>query len=237
MYVHQLIDPMKAPRKAEVAAARRSRAGSANRATPDTVLARPADRRGELVRAAYDLIADKGLEGLRTRDIAAAVGLNISTLHYHFDTKQALLAGVVEYVMQLFKSLHAQLPPGATPLDELRHLVEGQARHRRAESRVDVVMHELMLRSRRDPQVRTAFAALLRTWRGVVEGIVARCVRDHMLRDDLDPGTVSAVVTSFLIGANVQLGITPTTFGFDAAAHGLVTWLLAPAQGRSKRPR
>jgi len=201
------------------------------------VLAPPADRRGELVRAAFDLIADKGLEGLRTRDIAAAVGINISTLHYHFATKEALLAGVVEHVMQLFKSLHAPLPPGATPLDELRHLIAGQARDRRAESRVDVVMHELMLRSRRDPQVRTAFESLMRIWRAVVEAIVARCVRDHLVRDDLDPRTVSAVVTSFLIGANMQLGITPATFAFDAAAQGLVTWLIAPAPCGAKPPR
>jgi AcrR family transcriptional regulator len=228
---------MTTPRKTKRGPGGRQRSRSKSRAATPARPDAPADRRGELVRAAYDLIAEKGLEGLRTRDIAAHVGINISTLHYHFDTKEALLAGVVEYVTQLFKSLHAPLPPGATPLDELRHLITGQSRRRRVESRVDVVMHELMLRSRRDPQVRRAFESLMQTWRAVVEAIVARCLREYMIRDDVDPRTASAVVTSFLIGANVQLGITPTTFAFDHAARGLVTWLVAPAAARAKTPR
>src|SRR5204863_3934861 len=122
-----------------------------------------------LVRAAFEVIAEKGLEGLRTRDVADHVGINIATLHYYFDTKEALLAAVVEHVTRLFKSFHSPLPPGATSLDELRHLVLGQAHRRRAESQVDVVMQELMLRCRRDKQVRKAFEGLLFGWRAIVE--------------------------------------------------------------------
>jgi hypothetical protein len=38
-------------------------------------------RRQELVQAAFNLIAEHGFEGLRTRDVAAEVGVNIATLH------------------------------------------------------------------------------------------------------------------------------------------------------------
>jgi len=136
--------------------------------------------------------------------------------------------------MQLFKSLHAPLPEGATPLDELRHLVAGQSHRRRAASKVDVVMQELMLRCRRDELVQQAFASLLRTWRAIVEGIVARCVAAKQLRGDVEPGAVAAVVTSFLIGANVQLGITPTSFSVATAAHQIVALLLPAAPQRAK---
>ncbi len=40
------------------------------------------ERRRSLVLAAYDLIAEKGFEDLRTRDVAARAGVNIATLHY-----------------------------------------------------------------------------------------------------------------------------------------------------------
>src|SRR5262249_3953507 len=59
-------------------------------------------RRQDLVEAAFTLIAEKGLEGLRTRDIAARAGVNISTLHYYFETKEALLVAVVQHVPQRF---------------------------------------------------------------------------------------------------------------------------------------
>ncbi len=39
-------------------------------------------RRAEIAAAARALIVEKGVEGLRTRDIAERVGINIATLHY-----------------------------------------------------------------------------------------------------------------------------------------------------------
>ena len=49
------------------------------------------DRRDAIARAARSLIVEKGVEGLRTRDIADRVGINIATLHYHVPTKEALI--------------------------------------------------------------------------------------------------------------------------------------------------
>ena len=62
------------------------------------------DRRRALVEAAYDQIAERGFEGLRTRDVAARVGVNIATLHYYFPTKEALISGVLDLAMQRFRS-------------------------------------------------------------------------------------------------------------------------------------
>src|ERR671925_266966 len=61
------------------------------------------DRREALVQAAFNRIAERGFEGLRTRDVAARVGVNIATLHYYFPTKEALIGGVVELAMARFR--------------------------------------------------------------------------------------------------------------------------------------
>ena len=50
-------------------------------------------RRHDLVQAAFRGIAERGFEGLRTRDVAADAGVNIATLHYYFPTKEALIRG------------------------------------------------------------------------------------------------------------------------------------------------
>ena len=50
------------------------------------------DRRRALVLAAFGQIAERGFEGLRTREVAAEAGVNIATLHYYFPTKEALIA-------------------------------------------------------------------------------------------------------------------------------------------------
>jgi AcrR family transcriptional regulator len=42
------------------------------------------DRRLAIAAAARAIIVEKGLEGLRTRDIAKRVGINIATLHINY---------------------------------------------------------------------------------------------------------------------------------------------------------
>src|SRR5438270_13099719 len=60
------------------------------------------ERQEALVQAAYDLLAERGFEGLRTLDIAEKVGVNIATLHYYYPTKEKLIRGVVGYAMERF---------------------------------------------------------------------------------------------------------------------------------------
>ena len=42
-------------------------------------------------------LRQEGFEGLRTRDVAADVGVNIGTLHYYFPSKEALIRAAVHH--------------------------------------------------------------------------------------------------------------------------------------------
>ena len=66
------------------------------------------ERASDIVLAAYMLIAEKGMEGLRTRDVALKVGINSATLHYYFPTKEALVQGVVAHLMHELMTNRAQ---------------------------------------------------------------------------------------------------------------------------------
>src|SRR5436305_8126323 len=74
-------------------------------------------RREALIQAGYDQLAQRGFEGLRTRDVAAAAGVNIATLHYYFPTKEALIGGILEHAMARFRTTIA---PSASRGDLLR---------------------------------------------------------------------------------------------------------------------
>jgi len=78
------------------------------------------NRRQALVEAALDEIAERGFEGLRTREVAAHVGLNVATLHYYFPTKEALIRGVLDEAMRRFLDALGELRPRVierVPLD------------------------------------------------------------------------------------------------------------------------
>src|SRR4030088_693504 len=103
-------------------------------------------RRQELVVAAFNLIAEHGFEGLRTRDVAAEVGVNIATLHYYFPTKESLIRGVGEYARALFRS---PLALHGSPADQLRNYLRAVRKLLAEEPALGSVMGELAVRSAR----------------------------------------------------------------------------------------
>lgn len=51
-----------------------------------------------LLEAAKKMLLQKGYSGLSTRDVAAAAGVPLSQIHYHFGSKQGLVLALFEYL-------------------------------------------------------------------------------------------------------------------------------------------
>jgi AcrR family transcriptional regulator len=74
--------------------------------------------KARILEAAEAVFAAKGFEGASTREIAAKAGVNISSLHYHWETKETLYYAVFENVYnQLMEISRDSLLP-TTPRDE-----------------------------------------------------------------------------------------------------------------------
>jgi AcrR family transcriptional regulator len=188
-------------------------------------------RRGELLEAAYALTAEKGLEGLRTRDIAARAGVNISTLHYYFGTKDALLAALLEHVSGKFDSENARRAARARRgAQTLTAHVEAAWLSFQGTPHLSTVLQELVLRAERHPDARAAFRALHDSWNGRVEDILREGIARGELSADLDPRAGARIVTSFIMGAMVQLGVNPKAFDFGPVARELTRWLARTAK-------
>ena len=57
-----------------------------------------APTKARILAAAEAVFAAKGFDGASTREIAAAAGVNISSLHYHWESKETLYFAVFEHV-------------------------------------------------------------------------------------------------------------------------------------------
>src|ERR1700689_2295755 len=158
------------------------------------------DRRQDLVRAAYELIARLGFEGLRTRDVAAAAGVNIATLHYYFPTKEALIGDVLKHAMQRFRST---MPAGGLPADQLRQHFAGIKRLVRDEPELFAVMGELALRSARDPVIRELYQQTTEIWQATVRGLLAKATREGALDGSGNLDAQASLVVSALTGASM----------------------------------
>jgi AcrR family transcriptional regulator len=162
---------------------------------------RQAGRREALVDAAFREIAGRGFEGLRTRDVAAEVGVNVSTLHYYFPTKESLIRGVVEHAMDRFRST---LEPHGSPADQLRNHLRAVRKLMTTEPELGVVMGELALRANRDSSVREIVDEMYSTWHKAMRGLLRRAAQDGRLRPELDNDATAALIMGTLM--SVTLG-------------------------------
>jgi len=157
-------------------------------------------RRRELVQAAYRQIAEGGFEGLRTREVAAEVGVNIATLHYYFPTKESLIGGVLEYAMGRFRTT---LEPHGSPSDQLRNHLRAVRKLMVGEPELAAVMGELTLRSSRDPAVRAIVDGMFATWQSTMRGLLRRAVKNGTLPAQQDSDAVAGLVIAAIMGSTL----------------------------------
>ena len=186
-------------------------------------------RREELVRAAFNQIAERGFEGLRTREVAAEVGVNIATLHYYFPTKESLIRGVLEHAMGRFRST---LAPHGSPSDQLRNHLRAVRRLLVDEPELASVMGELALRSARDKSIAALMTEMYDVWHSTVRGLLRRAAKAGDLRKELDSDGVAAVVVATLTA--MTLHTMAEASRRDPALRQLERWL-GMTPGRASR--
>jgi AcrR family transcriptional regulator len=152
-------------------------------------------RREELIQAAFNQIAEHGFEGLRTRDVASEVGVNIATLHYYFPTKEALIGGVLDHAMERFRST---LAPHGSPSDQLRNHLRAVRKLMTDEPELAGVMGELALRSTRDKSIAAMLDKMVDYWQTTIRGLLRRAVREGGAPRELDSDAVAALIIATL---------------------------------------
>jgi AcrR family transcriptional regulator len=163
-------------------------------------------RREQLVLAAFRRVAEVGFEGLRLRQVAEDVGIDHSTLHHHFTTKQDLVLAVAEYATRQFWVLGAGPPE---PVPALREHLAGLRAMLDERPELFAVTVELDLRARRDPAVDAAMQRHQAGWREVLSGVFTAGNARGAWAAPVD----AAVATELVIAAVKGVRLAPDTAG------------------------
>ncbi len=163
-------------------------------------------KRDALVQAAYREIAANGFEGLRTREVAAAVGVNIATLHYYFPSKEDLIRGVVGHAMQRFQTT---LPAKGEADAQLRQHLQGLRRLAREEPDLFKVMGELALRAARDRGMAEILSKMNDVWYSTLRTLLRRAVASGSVAKTIDPEDMAALIVSTLKGIYLLPAASP----------------------------
>jgi AcrR family transcriptional regulator len=175
--------------------------------------------RERILAAAVRQIAAEGIDGIRIARIAMAAGVSTSLVHYHFATRETLLAEALEYSYAHAGDVRIDAeggPAGRSHAERLQAMVE-QCLPSSESLREDWILWvELWLRAARHPEMRPVadeLYARMHTWfaseiaDGVAAGEFARC----------DPQEVADRTLALLDGFGVRVLIGDSTIPLTRA--------------------
>jgi len=195
---------------------------------------RAVDRRSEIVRAAYRVLARQGYEATSIKDIAHEANIAPGLVHYYFASKEDLLVAVVEEASTVSRAQFAALREAGGGRDLATSAFELSLARLRERPHDHRLRFELFAIALHNPAVRAAYARVLDARRQNMAGIV-RAV------DPERPG--DAVAFASVIAAAID-GIAIQTLAddrYDPApafrALGEMARLYGRALRRAPRPK
>lgn len=187
-------------------------------------------RRVEIAAATRSLIAERGFEGLRMRDIAERVGINIATLHYHVPSKEALVELVAQSLRDEFRAQFARHSrEGLSGMEELRLEFADFREMLIGNNEAFVVMAELASRGKRDAKIGAVMQPLHAYWSRMIADVVEHGSKDGSIRSGLDAQATAAIIIGGMISSQ-RATSDPIAF-FDSVALQLEL-LLTPSPHR-----
>jgi AcrR family transcriptional regulator len=162
--------------------------------------------RTAILDAACRAIVERGVEGVRMRDIAAAAGVSPTLPHYYFDTRSGLLREAFVHAEEAMTRLELEVAGDSPPRERLERLllVYFDADPRVYE--IWMLAREMTTRAIREPGLRDSHEDVYASW--------SRTIAD-VIRAGQDAGEVDASVDADLAG-----------WRLTALVEGLGTWLL-----------
>lgn len=171
-----------------------------------TPILEPEDDQGKrrllLLQTAFDVIAEAGFEGLRTRTVAERAGVNIATLHYYFPSKQGLIEGLAQFMSAKFVTIHGPrpAPSGYAALDKLRQEFADSEYYLEHEPKMILVMQEFGMRGERDAAVKRVVDEMYSHWRHGIEEMVEDGMAAGVFRNDINKQALCGILMSIFAG-------------------------------------
>jgi AcrR family transcriptional regulator len=154
-----------------------------------------------VLEAAKKILRQNGYSKLSTRDVAAAAGVPLSQIHYHFGSKQGMLLALFEYLNSQLLDRQAALFGEATLklseqwdqacdyLDD--DIASGYVR----------VLQELIAASWADAPVAKVIRAGITGWLDLITGLARRADREFGGLGPFSAEEVAALIANAFIGA------------------------------------
>lgn len=157
------------------------------------------DRKTLLLQATCQVIARRGIRGLRVEDVAAQAEVSTTLIYYHFGNRAGLLAATIEFVSDR-AGAYTSAPPGLTGHQELAHQLLSELQDTAEVRANSAVWNEFRATAVFDTSLHAAVEAATDTWNTVAAATITRGQHDGSISVDIDPKTTAEQLTALVEG-------------------------------------
>jgi len=155
--------------------------------------------------AAIDCFARLGYQGTTIDRIARAAGVTKGAVYYHFRDKEQLLFEAVKDRVQGFEEhVLEEVAPAGDAIANLRRVIDACCFHATVSNHRRFIITLMIEALDTNPRLSAEFRSILRRMRAFLTGIVRRGQQQGVLRRDVAPEAVAALIAGGIIGAEVQ---------------------------------
>lgn len=174
-----------------------------------------AERRLQIVLAAYRVAGARGLDGLTVRDVARQAGVSPGLVMFHFESKPQLVLALLDWLLETTTVLRIteDVAHIAAPFERFHALLKTEMNRLSSEPRRIRVFFDFWARGIRHAGIRSKMRRELARYRAAFRPIAADVLRAEPARfNNVTAHGLAAVAVSFIKGCAVQSMIDA---GFD----------------------
>lgn len=146
------------------------------------------NKRKEILEAAQEAIAARGVRGLRIEDVAERAGVAPSLLYYHFGSRAGLLRATLDHANEMASTARLASGDDRRPaLKVIEDALVAEISDDPAVKRNSLVWGELCASAAFDPPLRAAVALATSAWTKAFEKRIRAGKRDGSVRGDVQP--------------------------------------------------
>jgi AcrR family transcriptional regulator len=163
------------------------------------------ERRGKILEVTCAVVIERGFAGTRISDVANRLGVSTGLIHYHFDSKEQLLAEAFRYAArQEMESLEADLASAPNAVARLDRVIQNYAPD---SDEVDWLLWiDSWGEALRNPMMRAISQELDQQSTSVIERVIVEGVASDEF-ECADPSATAWVLVGLLDGLGVQLTV------------------------------
>lgn len=163
-----------------------------------------AERREQILRAACEVVSEKGYKALRVTDVAGRAGISTGSVHYYFETKRELMHAAFEW--NFSRSLERRrsiLSRHANARDRLRAFVDSYLPRDDETAAAWHVWAETWVEALHDPELRGLNERIYGEWRTLIAEIIRVGQAEGLLVPG-DPVLLANALVSMIDGLAIQ---------------------------------